>query len=59
MDRKIREANLLKDKKRKQIKKLIQDFEKLRLRNQQLPEACRLTKEQFQLNEDLRRQGRG
>ena len=45
MDRKIREANLLKDKKRKQIKKLIQDFEKLRLRNQKLPEACRLTKE--------------
>ena len=56
MDRKIREANLLKEKKRKQIKKLINDFDKLRQRNEQLPEACRLTKKQFQLNEQLRQQ---
>ena len=56
MDRKIREANQLKEQKRKQIKKLIQDFDKLRQRNEELPEACRLTKTQFELNEELRQQ---
>merc|ERR1712062_383714 len=50
MDRKIKEANLLKENKRKKIKELIKVFEQIKSKNTDLPEACRLTSEQFELN---------
>ncbi|CAG5111754.1 Oidioi.mRNA.OKI2018_I69.chr2.g6028.t1.cds [Oikopleura dioica] len=52
-DRRVKEANLLKIKKRKQIESLIEKFDKLKDKNAQLPEACQLLKKDFEINQKL------
>nr|AAS21445.1 hypothetical protein FLJ31910-like protein [Oikopleura dioica] len=52
-DRKVKEANLLKIKKRKQIESLIERFDKLKDKNAELPEACQLSKKDFEINQKL------
>ena len=47
MDRKMKEAAILKESKRKQIAKLMSLFEALKSRNSELPSAVQLTKECF------------
>jgi len=53
MDRKIKEANIFKERKRKEIKNLMTLFEKLKNRNGELPSACQLTNKDFELDPSL------
>ena len=54
MDRKMKEAAVLKESKRKQVAKLMSLFEALKSRNLELPSAVQLTKDDFELDPSLR-----